>query len=78
MYSIDKEEFVKQPFKNAETAYKEAMNLLSQEDWEKKCQAMNIIRRLSLYHEDLSINNIHTIVLGLIPEVNQIYGFKLI
>ncbi len=65
-------EYVKQPFKNAESAYKEAMNLIGQDDWEKKCQAMNIIRRLSAYHEDLTINNIHTIVLALVAEVRNL------
>ncbi len=69
IYGSVKEEFIKQPFKNAELAYKEAMNLISQEDWEKKCHAMNMIRRLSLYHEDLTANNVHAIVLALIPEV---------
>jgi hypothetical protein len=33
VYGTVKEDFVKQPFKNAETAFKEAMNMLSQEDW---------------------------------------------
>lgn len=65
-------EIVKQPFKNAEAAYREAMSLIAQDDWEKKCQAMNIIRRLSAYHEDLTINNIHTIVLALVAEVRNL------
>ena len=30
---------------------------------------MNIIRRLSLYHQDLTVSNIHAIVLALLPEV---------
>lgn len=42
------------------------------DDWEKKCQAMNIIRRLSTYHEDITITNIHTIVLALVAEVNNL------
>ena len=33
IYGAVKEEYVKQPFKNAEIAYKEAMNLIAQEDW---------------------------------------------
>lgn len=33
---------------------------------------MNIIRRLSIYHEDLTVNNIHAIVLVLLPEVFNI------
>ena len=33
IYGTVKEEFAKQPFKNPESAYKEAMNLISQEDW---------------------------------------------
>jgi hypothetical protein len=36
---------------------------------EKKCNAMNTIRRLSVYHEDLVVNNIHSIVLALLQEV---------
>jgi len=36
---------------------------------EKKCNAMNSIRRLSVYHEDLVVNNIHSIVLALLQEV---------
>ena len=73
IYGSVKEEFVRQPFKNPELAFKEAMQLIAQEDWEKKCHAMNIIRRLSLYHEDLTVNNIHTIVLALVPEVKPYY-----
>ena len=45
------------------------MNNLSQDDWEKKCHGMNIIRRLSVYHEDLTVNNIHSITLALLQEV---------
>jgi hypothetical protein len=33
IYGTVKEEFVKQPFKNAEQAFKDAMNMLAQEDW---------------------------------------------
>ena len=33
VYGMVKEEFTRQPFKNPEGAFKEAMNLLSQEDW---------------------------------------------
>ena len=65
-------DFPKQPFKNPEAAYKDAMNLIAQEDWEKKCQAMNILRRLSFFHEDISVNNIHTIVLALCAEVRNL------
>jgi hypothetical protein len=72
LYGIAREDFLKQPFKNPETAYKEALNLLSQDDWEKKCHAMNIIRRLSIFHQDLIINNIHSIVLVLLQEVEKI------
>ncbi|CAF0703596.1 unnamed protein product [Brachionus calyciflorus] len=79
---IVKEDYLKQPFKNPEQALKEAMNYLSQEDWENKCNAMNIIRRLSVYHEDLTVNNIHSIVLALVQEVknlrSQVSRFALI
>jgi hypothetical protein len=37
---------------------------------------MNIIRRLSVYHEDLTVNNIHTIVLALLQEVSLIFIIK--
>ncbi len=33
VYGTVKEDYVKQPFKNAENAFKEAINMLSQEDW---------------------------------------------
>lgn len=33
---------------------------------------MNIIRRLSVYHEDLVVNNIHAIVLALVAEVKNL------
>lgn len=65
-------DFVRQPFKNPEAAYRDAMNLIAQEDWEKKCQAMNILRRLSYYHEDISTSNIHTIVVALCAEVRNL------
>jgi hypothetical protein len=34
---------------------------------------MNIIRRLSVYHEDLTVNNIHAVVLALLQEVSFIF-----
>jgi hypothetical protein len=78
-----KEDFLRQPFKNPENAFKEAMNQLAQdEDWEKKCHAMNTLRRLCIYHEDLVVNNIHSIVLALCQEVknlrSQVSRFALI
>lgn len=33
IYGPVKDEFVKQPFKNAEQALKDGLNLLAQEDW---------------------------------------------
>jgi hypothetical protein len=33
---------------------------------------MNIIRRLSFYHEDIVVNNIHSIVLALLQEVKNL------
>jgi hypothetical protein len=41
-------------------------------DREKKCHSMNIIRRLSVYHEETVINNIHSIVLALLQEVKNL------
>ncbi|RMZ95708.1 hypothetical protein BpHYR1_050751 [Brachionus plicatilis] len=69
---VVKEDFVKQPFKNPESAFKEAMNYLSQDNWENKCNAMNIIRRLSVYHEDIVVENIHPIVIALVQEVKNL------
>ncbi len=78
-----KEDFVQQPFKNAEAALREAMNNLSQdEDWEKKCHGLNAIRRLTAYHEDTVVSNIHPIILALVQEVknlrSQVARFALI
>jgi hypothetical protein len=78
-----KEDFVQQPFKNPETALREAMsNLAQDEDWEKKCHGMNIIRRLVVYHEDTVVSNIHPIILALVQEVknlrSQVSRFALI
>ncbi len=36
---------------------------------------MNIIRRLSVYHEDLTVNNIHAIVLALLQEVSLLFYY---
>lgn len=33
IYGTVKEDFTRQPFKNPESAYKEAMNLIVQDDW---------------------------------------------
>lgn len=33
---------------------------------------MNFIRRLSVYHEDVTVNNIHAIVLALVAEVKNL------
>jgi hypothetical protein len=67
-----KEDFIHQPFKNPDGALKEALTLLSSDDWENKCQGMNIVRRLSVYHQDLTVTNIHTISLALLQEVKNL------
>jgi hypothetical protein len=68
-----KEDFVKEPFKNPEASLKDAMRLIAQDDdWEKKCHAMNMIRRLTVYHEDLVVINIHSIVVALLQEVRNL------
>jgi hypothetical protein len=68
-----KEEFLQQPFKNPDAALREAMNNLAQdEDWEKKCHGMNTIRRLTVYHEDIVVTNIHPIILALVQEVKNL------
>ena len=72
VYGSVKEDFLKQPFKNADNAFREAMNLLAQDDWEKKCHGMNIIRRMCVYHEDVCVSNIHAIVLALVQEVKNL------
>ena len=33
---------------------------------------MNMIRRLSVYHEDLIVNNMHAIVLALLQEIRNL------
>ena len=33
---------------------------------------MNIVRRLCVYHEDVTVSNIHAIVLALVPEVKNL------
>lgn len=72
VYGPVKDEFVRAPFKNADQALRDCLNLLSQDDWEKKCHGMNVIRRLSVYHEDLTVSNIHAIVLALLAEVKNL------
>ena len=73
MASGVKEEFTQAPFKNPEAALREAMsNLAQEEDWEKKCHAMNVIRRLTAYHEDTVVASIHPIILALVQEVKNL------
>jgi hypothetical protein len=36
---------------------------------EKKCHGMNMVRRIGVYHEDVAVANMHSLVIALLQEV---------
>ncbi|XP_064599948.1 TOG array regulator of axonemal microtubules protein 1-like isoform X2 [Liolophura sinensis] len=61
-----------EPFRDPDAALREAMKYMGQQDWETKCNGINIVRRLCKYHPDVLIAQLHTVNIALIAEVKNL------
>ncbi|XP_035828901.1 TOG array regulator of axonemal microtubules protein 1 [Aplysia californica] len=60
------------PFKDSEVALRDLTKKLEQDDWEVKCEGLNMLRRLSMHHADTVQASLHAIVLVLMNEVKNL------
>ncbi|KAM6335385.1 TOG array regulator of axonemal microtubules protein 1 [Podargus strigoides] len=61
-----------QPFSKPEEALTEALALLAEENWEKKIEGLNFVRRLSAYHATVLTAELHEISLAVAQEVKNL------
>ena len=66
------EDRVTDQLRNPEGVYREAMESVTNDDWERKCSGMSLIQRLIAQHPDIITQNLHQIVLVLIQEVKNL------
>lgn len=60
------------PYKDPELAIRTAQKNIAQDDWEMKCAGINSIRRLSVYHKDVLISNLHPVIVAILTEVKNL------
>jgi hypothetical protein len=59
--------------KNPSTAYREAMDSISNDDWEQKCSGLNLLQLIIAQYPDTVTQNLHPVVLILIQEVSGFF-----
>ena len=57
------------PLRHPESAYREAMASIANDDWEQKCSGLNLIQLLLAKYPDTILQNLHAVVVVLIQEV---------
>ncbi|XP_059143119.1 TOG array regulator of axonemal microtubules protein 1-like isoform X2 [Physella acuta] len=60
------------PFKDSEAAYRELMKKLEQDDWETKCEGINMLRRLCVHHPDTVLASLHPLVIAICKEITNL------
>lgn len=65
------EDRVTDQLRNPEAAYREAIESIGSDDWERKCSGLGLLQRLIAQYSDLITQNLHQVVLVLIQEVCQ-------
>ncbi|KAL4238308.1 hypothetical protein ACF0H5_003020 [Mactra antiquata] len=60
------------PYKDPDQAVRQAQKNISSDDWETKCGGINSIRRLSVYHRDVLLANLHPVIVALLQEVKNL------
>ncbi|CAF3568864.1 unnamed protein product [Rotaria socialis] len=58
--------------RNPEGVYREAMESVANDDWERKCSGLSLIQRLIAQYPDIITQNLHQVVLVLIQEVKNL------
>ena len=65
------EDRVTDQLRNPEGVYREAVESVSSDDWERKCSGLGLLQRLIAQYPDLITQNLHQVVLILIQEVRK-------
>ncbi|XP_064623563.1 TOG array regulator of axonemal microtubules protein 1-like isoform X2 [Lineus longissimus] len=60
------------PYPKPENALNDSLRFLQQDDWNIKCNGLNVLRRLIMYHPEVLSNQLHTVILALIAEVKNL------
>ena len=66
------EDRITDQLRNPEGVYREAMESVADDDWERKCSGLGLIQRLVAQYPDVIIQNLHQVVLILIQEVKNL------
>lgn len=65
------EDRITDKLRNPEMAYREAMESVGSDDWERKCSGLGLLQRLIAQYSDVITQNLHQVVLVLIQEVSS-------
>ena len=65
------EDRVTDQLRNPDAAYREAMESVGSDDWERKCSGLGLLQRLIAQYPDVITQNLHQVVLVLIQEVSS-------
>ncbi|CAF0741521.1 unnamed protein product [Adineta steineri] len=66
------EDRVTDQLRNPDGVFREAMDSVSHDDWERKCSGLGLIQRLCAQYPDLIVQNLHPVVIILIQEVKNL------
>ena len=65
------------PLPNPEQGVKEALRLLGNEEWNVKCDGLLVVRRMAMYHCELLLPHLHSVVVAAEKEVGGISHYYL-
>jgi hypothetical protein len=66
------EDRITDQLRNPEGVYREAMESVSSDEWERKCSGLSLLQRLITQYPDIITQNLHQVVLILIQEVKNL------
>ena len=66
------EDRITDQLRNPEGVYREAMESVASDDWERKCSGLGLLQRLIAQYPDIITQNLHQVVLILIQEVKNL------
>ncbi|CAF0992802.1 unnamed protein product [Rotaria sordida] len=66
------EDRISDQLRNPDGVYREAMESVSSDDWERKCSGLSLLQRLIAQYPDIITQNLHQVVLVLIQEVKNL------
>ncbi|CAF4151263.1 unnamed protein product [Rotaria sp. Silwood2] len=66
------EDRITDQLRNPDAVYREAMESVSSDDWERKCSGLSLLQRLIAQYPDIITQNLHQVVLVLNQEVKNL------